>query len=455
MSIDKIIITGDMLRPSNDGSGNNQIININWLYHLLRFPLAQSTPVSIEVLNWENKHNAFDGKKFYALNNQQSMPEDWIKLYHSKNYSKASLEYMKNYFGNALVIGFELPEVFMTMFDELNITYIDFIIHPVRYLDDILFGVRTNNEIIFKKLKPHYLHSQIFSIYAGIHTATVNRMPKKIRLEKGSALFTGQVEVDKSLIKEGKILSLLDFQHEFTEITKRYKNVYFKKHPYAEGNYEVDSFLRGFKNVAFIDENFYYLLGQEEIEAVYSISSSTVLEAKFWGKKSDYFYKNPFTLLLDDDQNFNSSAYITIYDKFLLPSFWSEVLSDVIETRSMPHIELPSKPNRLRNSLQNYWGYNFLDIDILLKHAANLNSSLASNTKEMSVVEILKHMKPEIENKRGELECMNFGNPKKAQKPTLFQQYQNSHWKAKVQRIKYIPYVGPGLLYIKYKILKR
>lgn len=455
MNIEKIIITGDLLRPSVDGRSNDQKINIDWLYHLLKFPLSEATLLNVEVLNWEYKTDAFDSKKFYKLNNHQSMPQDWIELYHSGNFSEASLEYMKKYFDNALVIGFELPEIFMKMFDKLNIAYIDLIIHPIRYLDDIFFGLRTNNTMIFQKLKQYQLHSHIFSINAGIHHAAIGRMPKRVHLEKGSALFTGQVEVDKSLIQNGSILSLLDFQEEFTEITKRYKRVYFKKHPYAKGNSKVNAFLEKFENVEFVDENFYYLLGQDEIEAVYSISSSTVLEAKYWGKKSDYFHKNPFNLLHDDDSNFNSTAYISVYDAFLLPSFWSDVLSDMTKMNSMPDIKLPAKPNRLRNALQNYWGYNFLDIDILLKYADNPGYPLASiNTKDMSVAEMLRYLKPKIDDNRRELASMDNSTFKRAKKLSLFQHYQNSSLMGKMQRIKHIPYIGPGLLFIKHKVLK-
>ena len=455
MNIEKIIITGDILRPSDNGNSNDQKINIEWLYHLLRFPLSLSNSLNIDVLKWENQPKVFDSKKFYKLNDHESLPKDWIELYHSSNFSKASLKYMKKYFSNSLVIGFELPEILMNMFDELNITYIDLIIHPIRYMDDVFFGIRTNHPSIFQKVKQHQLHSQTFSIYAGVHNATVSRMPKKRRFEKNSALFTGQVEIDKSLIKNGKIISILDYKEEFSNIAKRYKKVYFKKHPYAKGNNKVDAFLQTFKNIEFIDENFYYLLGQEEIEAVYSISSSTVLEAKFWGKESNYLYRNPFNLLHDDDCNFNSTAYIPVYEKFLLPSFWSDILSHVIETSSIPHIELPVKPNRLRNSLQNYWGYNFLDIDILLKHTDTLNySSISRNTKEDSVVDILEYLQPEIDSKRKELESMDTSGLKKVKKPSLFQQYRNSRWKSKAQRIKHVPYIGSSLVYVKRKVLK-
>ncbi|MCU7800114.1 MAG: hypothetical protein KZQ70_08200 [gamma proteobacterium symbiont of Lucinoma myriamae] len=452
MSIDKIIITGDMLRPSVDGSGPNQKPNIDWIYHLLKFPLVQSTSTQIEVLNWGYNRGAFDSKKIYALNNHKSMPDDWIELYNSDKFSAESLKYIKEYFDNAFVIGFELPEILMKMFVELNINYIDIIIHPVRYLDDIFFGMRTNNNKIFQKIKSYQLHSQVFSIYAGLHTASISRMSKKIRLQKGSALFTGQVEVDKSLIKDGKILSLLDFKNEFSEVAQRYKKVYFKKHPYAESSHKVDSFLRSFKNVEFVDENFYYLLGQEEIEAVYSISSSTVLEAKYWGKESTYFYKSPFNLQHEAD--FDSTVYIPVYEQFLLPAFWSDILSSVVETKKMPQFELPVKPNRIRNSLQSYWGYNFLDVDVMLKNAESINNLSINCDTDMSVTSILEYLKPEIRKKRKELEGNDRVLLHSTNKTSSFQRFKKLSWIGIKQRIKYLPYVGPGLLYIKHKILK-
>ncbi len=406
MNINKIIITGDILRPSDDGSGNNQKINIDWLYHLLKNPLSQSTSLEIEILNWEE--NGFDGKKFFAFYDRQSMPEDWIALYHSDDVSDEALQYMQIFFRDSLVIGFELPELFINIFNQLNIPFIDIILHPIRYLDDIFFGIRTNNISIFQKVKKFQLDTQMYSIYAGIHHASVSRMPKKIHLDKGSALFAGQTEVDKSLIRGDKVLSLLDFKEEFKEISQRYTKIYYKKHPYAKGNSSVDAFLNTFENVEFLDENFYYLLGQDEIEAVYSISSSTVLEAKYWGKESHYLYKNPFNLLASSQELFDNTAYISIYEKIILPYFWSEILSGVIKTNKMAPINLPSKPNRLRNTLQNYWGYNFLDNDILIRHTDipqnQLSKSESALSNQMTVEEILQTLHGNIAKKKEEFQ---------------------------------------------------
>jgi len=404
MNINKIIITGDVLRPSENGKANNQTVNINWLYHLLSRPLSLSTPLPIEVLHWSKEADSFDSIAFYKLNQHNSFPSDWIALYHKEGpFHKDLLAYMEQYFQNALVIGFELPEIFVNLFNELNIVYIDLIIHPIRYLDDIFFGFRTNDETIFQALQKHQLHSDHFLIHAGIHHATVSRMSQKTKLAAGSALFTGQVEIDKSLVKGDQILSLLDFKDEFGKIAQQYNKIYFKKHPYAKDNHAVNSFLQTFDNIEFIDENFYYLLGQDEITAVYSISSSTVLEAKYWGKHSEYFYKNPFKLAADNDQPFDSKAYIPIYDSFLEPTFWSSVLEQLVPTNQTVTLSLPNKSNRLRNSLQNYWGYNFLDSEILFKHAAPAHTSAIELNNSMSIEEMLKTLQPATKTMREHL----------------------------------------------------
>jgi len=366
MNIEKIIITGDILRPSTDGESSNQKINIDWLYNLLKYPIGLGVKLPVEILNWEGNSNSFNSKLFYKLNGLNSMPEDWIMLYKSKKFSNASLGYLSTFFEKSLVIGFELPDIIMNMFDELNIPYIDIIIHPIRYLDDIFFGFRTNKKKIFDQIKKFQIHSNRYYIQAGIHNATISRMTD-LNITENSVLFTGQVEIDKSLLRNGDILSVLDFKDEFIKLSKYYNKIYFKKHPYSQGIDEVDSFLRSLNNVEFIENNFYHLLGQKNIESVYSISSSTVLESSYFGKNSQFLYQSPFLFSKNEEKDFNSQHYIPVYDDFLEPDFWS-VIFDKKDANDFKKI-IPSKSNRLRNSIQNYWGYNFLDSEILYKYS--------------------------------------------------------------------------------------
>lgn len=434
MTFNKIIFTGDMLRPSEDGSGSNQMVNIEWLYNLLSTPIKSRVNIDIGVLNWDKKKGSFDSKIFYELNGHTSLPKDWIELYKYQEYSKDSLEYFSDFFENSLVIGFELPEIFMTMLDELKISYIDVINHPIRFLDDIFFGMKTNNDRIFNRLKEYCINEKTYRLFAGVHKSTVSRMNKR-NIPDGSALFTGQVEIDKSLIQNGKVLTFLDFKNEFEAVTKKHKKVYYKKHPYAGDNSEINEFLSKFKNVEFIDDNFYHLLGNDNLTHVYSISSSTVYEAKMWGKEADYFYKSPFNLWDSFSPGSSEFDYVSIYNEFLDPNFWADILQDIFQVNSSDkNLIVPSpKTSRLRNSLQYYWGYNFLDTDILIENSGTItrfNSlkeqliniqddikqdflNILSNTKSNhvpNIQSILNNIEGAVVNKRNELEKLTLKN---------------------------------------------
>lgn len=414
MKIEKIIFTGDLLRPSENGQGSNQRVNINWLYNLLIGPVQIAVNADIKVLNWDDRPGAFDSKLFYRLNDSSSLPSDWIRLYHQKHYSKAALEYVRSHFGESLVIGFELPDIFMHMFDELGIHYIDIINHPVRFMDDIFFGFRTNNEAIYRRLIEYNIDPNVYIIQAGLHKATISRMKQK-NIPINSALFTGQVDVDKSLISNGKILNLLDFHAEFESIARKHEKVYYKKHPYANQNEAIEQFLKQFKNVEYIDENFYYLLGQQNIVSVYSISSSTVYEAKLWGKHSEYFYQSPFELVHDKkDTSSALRSYIAVYNEFFDPKFWADILQSECTTHqiNVSSVSLAPKTSRLRNSLQYYWGYNFLDTEILLNNSHLKDQQDFLLNKDLKIEQVIKELNLKVEKL-----MKNVENPVESKEP--------------------------------------
>ncbi len=110
--------------------------------------------------------------------------------------------------------------------------------------------------------------------------------------------------------------------------------------------------------------------GHDAIQAVYSISSSTVLEAKYWGKQSEYFFQNPFDLAEEGDGTYSDRRYLPVFTGYLNPAFWADILGETVDVVTGIDVTVPDKPNRLRASLQNFWGYGALDIDILLKHAS-------------------------------------------------------------------------------------
>jgi len=428
--MNKIVITGDLLRLTPDPRHCDQNVNIAWLYNLLHHQLHTATNLQVELLHTASA-TSFDPREFYKRNNLKPTHANWIKIYNA-DPSEDSLEYLKEYFQDSLVVGFELPSVLLKAFDMLCIPYIDVIIHPVRYMDDLLLAFRTSSSEIYTKLKEYQIDEEYYTVHANIHKATMAKM-KKPSLKANSMIFAGQVEVDKSLINGEKLMSLKDYEQKVQELSREYTHVYVKTHPYAKDNDKIKTIFNKLPNVSYTDQNIYYLLAQDQITALYSISSSTVMEAKYFGKKGEYFYKNPFYI---DHANTepNSEEYISIQESFYMTSFWSDVLGAIMPTKEAKPLPLPQKTNRLRNSLQNYWGYKFLDSDILLK-----SYDLYTDHPDESVAQLLEEIQPQVEKERATLEQKLLNNQR---------------IRYVLQKLRRVPVLGRFLYFIKQKVLR-
>lgn len=227
-------------------------------------------------------------------------------------------------------------------------------IHPIRFADDIFFNFQTNNEILKAKLKKYEVDYNLFYYHADIVKATYLKSVKGNNIKKNSLLLIGQTEKDKVVFNDGKYLSLLDFLPEIKKIASCYDAIYFKPHPYAKNNKTIHKALkRELGNTILIYDNIYHLLSNENILHCVALNSSVLYEAKYFKKETTFLYKPTFDFEKDD---------IGIYGDYWSSAFWSDILD--IEDAG---ITLPFIQNRLRKTLNNFWGYNKIDDEIILK----------------------------------------------------------------------------------------
>ncbi len=228
-------------------------------------------------------------------------------------------------------------------------------IHPIRFADDIFFNFETNNENIKTKLKKYEVNYDQFYHYADIIKATYLKSVKKNTIKKKSLLLIGQTQKDKVIFDGVKYLTLLDYLSSIKEIAKSYDAIYFKPHPYAKNSKSIYKKLKKeFTNLELIHDNIYHLLSNENILQVVALNSSVLYEAKYFRKEVTFLYKPTF-----DFQN----SDIGIYTDYFNSSFWSDIL-DIEDT----NISLPFVPNRLRKSINDFWGYNEISDEIILKN---------------------------------------------------------------------------------------
>jgi len=227
-------------------------------------------------------------------------------------------------------------------------------IHPLRFGDDIFFNFETNDDKLQAKLKKYEVNYDLFYSYANIVKATYLKTMKKNSIKENSLLLIGQTERDKVIFNGNKYLSLLDYMNEIKNISKDYKTIYFKPHPYAKNNkYIFKELKKEFKNLEMIYENIYHLLSNDNIKHVVGLNSSVLYEAKYFKKEVSFLYEHTFEIGDKD---------VGIYGDYWSSSFWSDLLD--IEDKN---ISLPFVPNRLRKSLNDFWGYNEISDEIVLK----------------------------------------------------------------------------------------
>lgn len=224
-------------------------------------------------------------------------------------------------------------------------------------MDDVLFAFKSSEENINNNLKKYNVEEDFFYLY-GDRLKIQNYKGykrKEININPNSALFVGQTMNDKAINKNGRNLTILDFKDEINEISQKYEVIYYSRHPYAKGDDDVIAYINNNKNIQLCNISAYNLIASRKIKEVISISSSVAIEAKYFGIKSRILYK-PIINITGKDK------YYSIYQSFVSPKFWSDILKGTIAVEeNVPEVYFLDKKDKLRDMLAFYWSYKEID----------------------------------------------------------------------------------------------
>lgn len=330
-----IYITGDVNRANDDGTPS-QVYNIKWLYDLISAQLHCATEIVPKLL--------LPGPGF------KTSYESWLQHFDLSFPSWHSEQHLTP---EDLVIGFEMPRNSIHYFKLNKIPFVNVAIWPIRFLEDLVIGVEQDfyeyQNPIFKLQYPiteEYCYLQAQLVKAQLRANLTSPIPQN------SALIVGQTAVDRSLILDGQLLTLKMFEDRLNQLVTTHGAVYFKPHPYYR-SVELLSWLRKL-GIETTDEHVYKLISYETVDSVISISSSVLHEAKYFGKKVEFFGNNN---LFEGFVPIDGTEFLTI-------NFWARFLAQTCFT--LPQIkefnvELIRKPNRLRKLSHNWWGYDVID----------------------------------------------------------------------------------------------
>ncbi len=360
--IRRIVFTADILRPHRGpcGWGSATHKNARWLGHLLGWPLSRATGLETERVSFEP--GGFDPRLFYDAMGLRLDAISWASVIHLTELPDAAREALARPFDGALVIGVEIPDVMQRVLAEGGIPFVDVVSHPVRFMDDLLFALRTNHPGIHAAPTQHAFDVDRCTPFADLHRAKAAWMPP-LDLPPATALITGQVATDKAVIcpSRRRFVSLADYVEPLFDLCARHERVLFKPHPYQGADCPSRAVIQSMRAIQTVEHNFYYLMGQEQITDVYAINSGTVHEAPYFGKRGHGFLAPLYEFGARAPVAGGAGACVPVTDAILSPAFWSDVLVPCVPTRADVPAGPPPRPSRLRRSLNADWDHGYID----------------------------------------------------------------------------------------------
>ena len=355
--IERIVFSGDVLRPGDAAFRPAQTENILWFHRLVRTQAATAARLPVEAVTWGR---GIDTERLYELWGAEKSWRGWARVFDAGFAPEGVVKAFERAFGGAVVIGFELAESMKRILSLLGIPFLDFSVHPVRFLDDVFFAVQTNDAAVFEAMLPDHAEEGAFIGAAGLLAASALKFRPTLR-PRGETLLVGQTRIDRSLVRGGRVVDLSDFgpalRHALGE-----GGVVFKPHPYANSDFGAFSARISLPRMQVTHENIYALMASEEIRRVVGVSSSVLLEARYFGQEAHLLHESPFDIPARRGEAV-PGQHLSIVDAWGETDFWRRALAPLLPVTRMDGHRFRRPPNALRTSLRNFWGFNELSTD--------------------------------------------------------------------------------------------
>lgn len=352
----KIIFTQDFLYHSPSFKDTYHWFVFDLFSPLIKLATGQEL---IELQKLKNKKGeTFSRDRFYELSGIYNITEAYY-AYDINRIGQESIKYLKTFLGNdTVIVGIELGKECQKMLTDIGCSFLGLWFHSWKLFDDSFFMMTTNNNDIYKTLKKYQVPKEQFEFYAKYWKIWQQQKLGGVQdahIEDNSAVFIGQTLRDKSTDKDGKYLNVLDFKEYMAKLSEKYSHIYYAPHPYVTFNQDIENYIAQTPYLSKTTVPTYQLLMSDKVKKVVSISSSVLYEAEFFGKNIEYLYQPLFNI----DGRFEDNTYISIYQSYFNPKFWSDIFAPfmTVSKQVLDKSFFFEGENKFRNIKALYYGY--------------------------------------------------------------------------------------------------
>lgn len=354
-----ITVLGDFVRSDANGRPGEGDRSIVWLFDAVKRQIARAGDLPVHLLTartcaelhgWVEAARPAEQADAWWAATFDELPMDGV-------LEQALLPRLQGQF----VVGNDLPPYLLRLLQQLAVPYLDLRIHPVRFLDDLLFAARASDAATRDRLRDMAVPEDVVFAGAGLVEAMC-RYTADCSLPNGTLLVIGQRTMDSTQIIGGRFFDALDHVEEVAAICGKYLAVVLKPHPYG-GQHSLLLATAGAPNALGVTgDNIYRMMAQAEITAVLTVNSSAAYEARYFDKQVHTLAPLPMRIVWRGDAC-DDSAYLSLDQLVFSADFWRVVLAPFTQVSACDGGRLPAKPNRLRIAHDSFWNFQQIDTD--------------------------------------------------------------------------------------------
>ena len=336
--IRRIVLCGDVLRPGTDEEGR-------WFARLVGATVGEAARVPVERLG---PGEGFDTLRAYDLWGVEPSPRGWSAIADAGIAPSGVLALFAAAGDGAVVLGFGMAEVAKRILSRLGIPFLDFAVHPVRFLDDAFLAAQTNDPGVFAAMLPHHAEAGRFRAASGLVAAARGAAPPAL---PSDALLLGQRADDPALLRNGAHADFADFPAAVRAAAGPHGAVAFRPHPAGNGDFGLLAAGVPATAIRLLRGDPYALLASGAVRRVVGLSSPQLTAAPYFGVEATRLLPDPFDLA-DRVADAEPGQHLSIVDGIVEVDFWRDALAPLLPVTAPDGVRWRRPPNSLRTALR-------------------------------------------------------------------------------------------------------